>query len=75
MEWVHGNIAAFGGDPERISLFGQSAGSTAVDVYTFAHPQDTVIKGLSFYRFGKALTDIIFAGVIEESGTYVLFPF
>ncbi|KAF8963596.1 carboxylesterase [Flammula alnicola] len=46
VQWVHDNIAAFGGDPERISLFGQSAGSGAVDAYTFAHPQDTIVKGV-----------------------------
>ncbi|KAG6899395.1 hypothetical protein C0993_010614, partial [Termitomyces sp. T159_Od127] len=44
VQWVHDNIAAFGGDPERIVLFGQSAGGAAIDAYTFAHPQDTRIK-------------------------------
>ncbi|KDR75551.1 hypothetical protein GALMADRAFT_68919 [Galerina marginata CBS 339.88] len=46
VQWVHDNIGAFGGDPDRISLFGQSAGSVAVDAYTFAHPQDTIVKGV-----------------------------
>ncbi|KAF8058782.1 carboxylesterase [Lyophyllum atratum] len=46
VQWVHDNIAAFGGDPDRIVLFGQSAGGVAIDAYTFAHPQDTRVKGV-----------------------------
>lgn len=45
VQWVHANIEAFGGDPNRIILFGQSAGSVIIDAYTFAHPQDTIVKG------------------------------
>jgi acetyl esterase/lipase len=35
VRWVHKNAAEYGGDPERIVLFGQSAGATHVAHYIF----------------------------------------
>jgi carboxylesterase type B len=45
VQWVYDNIASFGGDPERIVLFGESAGAAAIDAYTFFRPNDKRVKG------------------------------
>jgi cholinesterase len=46
IEWVRDNIQAFGGDPTRITLFGQSAGAGSIDLYSYAHVTDPIVSGL-----------------------------
>lgn len=54
LRWVHANIAVFGGDPDRITVVGQSAGSAAV-YHAVNAPHSLVPEGT-------------IAGAIAESG-------
>lgn len=44
IEWVRDNIAAFGGDPSKIAISGQSAGGVSVDYWTYAYLDDPIIS-------------------------------
>lgn len=50
LEWVHNNIAAFGGDPGNVTIFGQSAGSWSV-CYMVASP---LARGLFHKAIGQS---------------------
>ncbi|XP_063826902.1 esterase B1-like [Ostrinia nubilalis] len=63
LKWVHDNIAAFGGDPDEITLAGQSAGSASV----FYHMMSPMSKGL--FKRGIAMSGVPFC---EWAVTYEL---
>jgi para-nitrobenzyl esterase len=50
LKWVKANISAFGGDPDKVTIFGQSAGSAAV-AFLAASPE---AKGLFRGAIGES---------------------
>ncbi|KAI0487091.1 carboxylesterase [Xylaria cf. heliscus] len=54
LEWVYQNIEAFGGDQNRITLWGHSAGALSADILNFAYPDNPLAAAL-FLMSGTAM--------------------
>ncbi|XP_038211385.1 uncharacterized protein LOC119831887 [Zerene cesonia] len=55
LRWVKNNIRAFGGDPDNITLFGESAGSASV-VYHMLSPMSTGLFNKAIMESGSAMS-------------------
>jgi len=48
LQWVHDNIASFGGDPKNVNLWGSSAGGACVHLHMISNRTNHLFtKGVS----------------------------
>ncbi|EEU44833.1 uncharacterized protein NECHADRAFT_49338 [Fusarium vanettenii 77-13-4] len=61
LDWVRRNIKAFGGDPEKVTIFGESAGAAGVDALLTAPPDPLPFRG-AIIQSGTAKTSLTPSG-------------
>jgi para-nitrobenzyl esterase len=65
LQWVQKNIAAFGGDPKRVTIFGQSAGAGAV----YDLMQSPLAKGLFVRAISESGPGLLGRGLLGGTTT------
>ena len=69
LKWVHDHITYFGGDPHRVTIMGESAGSASVTYHMLSPLSQR--KGSSFRSIWKLIHNLLayFQQAIAESGS------
>jgi para-nitrobenzyl esterase len=74
LQWVRRNIAGFGGDPERVTIFGESAGGQSVYAQLASPLASGLFRGAisesgSYVEFQDYFSDVVTLAVGETTGT------
>jgi carboxylesterase type B len=70
LEWVHENIRNFGGNPEAITMWGQSAGAISTDYHNYAFWDNPIVQG-SFSQSGTAIKSMTSFDFAQSNFTFV----
>ncbi|KAF4972239.1 hypothetical protein FSARC_1136 [Fusarium sarcochroum] len=72
LEWVHENIAAFGGNPGRITQWGRSSGAMSADIHAHAWHKDPIAQAY-YLESGTAIG--ISSSLSVDDATFSNFTF
>ncbi|XP_029336735.1 acylcarnitine hydrolase-like isoform X3 [Mus caroli] len=70
LRWVQQNIAHFGGNPDRVTIFGESAGGSSVSSHVVSHMSKGLFHG-AIMESGVALIPYLIADTSEMFSTDV----
>jgi para-nitrobenzyl esterase len=73
MQWVQQNIASFGGDPSRVTIFGQSAGGESVLIHLVSPGskglyQQALVESGPFWAHGPTIDNVHSKADAEQFG-------
>ncbi len=73
LQWVQHNIGAFGGDPSRVTIFGQSAGAESVLIHLVSPLskglyQQAIVESGPFWAHGPTIDNVLSKAVAEQHG-------
>ena len=73
LQWVQRNIEAFGGDPSRVTIFGQSAGGESVLIHLVSPGsrglfQQAIVESGPFWAHGPTIDNVHSKADAEEIG-------
>ncbi|XP_035681494.1 fatty acyl-CoA hydrolase precursor, medium chain-like [Branchiostoma floridae] len=71
LEWVRGNIRNFGGDPDRVTIFGESAGGWSVSLLVMS-PMATGLFHRAISQSGVAGVPVVQKGDIKQTQNLAL---
>ncbi len=73
LEWVQRNIAAFGGDPDNVTIFGESAGGLSVHTH-LTSPRSRGLFQKAIIQSGGGRDGVLTGRPMREEGVDPLYP-